>query len=85
MRQKGYSWRYLSDWLAGFNIELSHVHLHRLYSAEDIRLSKLTEKELLRLGMPQDMIDERLAKDDPTNRLVAPDHPSVPDESAGSG
>lgn len=73
MRKKGYSWRYLADWVKGFNIEVSHVHLHRLYTAEDARLDKLTRQELRELGMPREMIDERLAKDDPSKRLVARD------------
>lgn len=31
MRGKGYSWRQLGEWLRGFNIEISPVHLRRLY------------------------------------------------------
>lgn len=73
MRAKGYSWRYLADWLKGFNIEVSHVHLHRLYVKEDLRLDRLTAKELQELGMPEEMIAERGAKNDPTKRLVAVD------------
>lgn len=79
MRKKGHSWRYLADeWLKRFNIEISHVHLHRLYTKEDARLDKLTATELRELGMPEDMIKERLSKDDPTKRLIAAD----PDEEA---
>lgn len=73
MRQKGYSWRYLADWLKGFNINVSHVHLHRLYLKEDMRLDRLTAKELQELGMPEEMIAERVEKNDPTKRLVAVD------------
>ncbi len=73
MRGKGHSWRYLSDWLVQFNIHISHVHLHRLYTAEDARLDKFDRKELRKIGMPREMIDERLAKDDPTKRLIAAD------------
>lgn len=73
MRQKGHAWRYLSEWLKQFNISISHVHLHRLYVAEDARLDKLTRQELRDLGMPREMIEQRLAKDDPNKRLVAPD------------
>ena len=79
MREKGYSWRFLSNWLVGFGIEVSHVHLHRLYVKEDARLSRLTEQELLALGMPIEMIAEREAKEDPTKRLIAPD----PEDEAG--
>lgn len=73
MRKKGHSWRSLADWLTQFNIRISHVHLHRLYTAEDARLDKLTRHELRELGMPREMIEERLAKDDPNKRLVARD------------
>lgn len=34
MREKGYSWRHLGEWVRGFNIEISHVHLRRLYIQE---------------------------------------------------
>jgi hypothetical protein len=73
MRGKGYSWRYLADWLKGFNIEVSHVHLHRLYIKEDLRLDRLTNQQLLDMGIPQDMIEERAEKNDPTKRLIAVD------------
>lgn len=73
MRKKGYSWRYLADWLKGFNIEVSHVHLHRLYVKEDARLDKLTRKELLNMGMSPEMISDREVDRDPTKRLVALD------------
>lgn len=78
MRQKGYSWRYLADWLKGFNIEVSHVHLHRLYVKEDARLDRFNRKQLEQLGMPQEMIEEREAKHDPTKRLVAVDPEDQP-------
>ena len=57
MRQKGYSWRHLGEWLRDFNIEISPVHLRRLYVQEDKRLSKLSAEELAALGLPQEMID----------------------------
>lgn len=37
MREKGYSWRQLDDWVRGFNIAISHVHLRRLYVQESAR------------------------------------------------
>jgi hypothetical protein len=37
MRGKGYSWRQLGEWLRGFNIEISPVHLRRLYVGETNR------------------------------------------------
>ncbi len=37
MREKGYSWRHLGEWVQGFNIEISHVHLRRLYVQESER------------------------------------------------
>ncbi len=37
MRGKGYSWRQLGEWLRGFNIEISPVHLRRLYVGETDR------------------------------------------------
>jgi hypothetical protein len=73
MREKGHSWRDLEQWLLRFNIEMSHVHLRRLYIQEDKRLSKLTEKELKKIGMPSKMITEILEKNDPIQRLPAPD------------
>jgi hypothetical protein len=86
MRKKGHPWRYLAGvWLKSFNIEISHVHLHRLYSKEDARLSRLSRKELLEMGMPRKMIDEREAKDDPTKRLVAADPEDEPDEGEDEG
>lgn len=78
MRDKGYSWRYLADWLKGFNIEVSHVHLHRLYTKEAIRLARLTRKELQDLGMPPEMIAEHEEKKDPTKRLTAVDPEDEP-------
>ena len=80
MRQKGHSWRYIADWLKGFHIEVSHVHLNRLYVKEDARLSRLTRNQLLDMGMPPEMIDERQTTDDPTKRFVAPDPEDQPDE-----
>lgn len=73
MRQKGHSWRDLVKWLQQFNVDVSHAHLRRLYMHEDRRLSRLTEKELRKMGMPEKMIKEVLGKDDPTDRLPAPD------------
>ena len=73
MRNKGYSWRYLADWLKKFGIEISYVHLRRLFAHEDARLSKLNEKQLLELGMPPDQIKERLESIDPAERLPAAD------------
>lgn len=86
MRKKGYSWRYLADWLKGYNIEVSHVHLHRLYIKEDARLDKLSRKELLNMGMPPEMISEREEGRDPTKRLVAldPEDELTPDEEEES-
>lgn len=86
MRKKGYSWRYLADWLKGFNIEVSHVHLHRLYLKEDARLDKLTRKELLNMGMSPEMISDRERDRDPTKRLVAldPEDELTPDEEEES-
>jgi hypothetical protein len=81
MRNKGHSWRFLADeWLRKFNIYISHVHLHRLYTKEDARLDRLTATALRKLGMPEDMIAERNARDDPTKRLVALDPEDEPDE-----
>ena len=52
MREKGHSWRFIADWLKGFNIEISHVHLHRLYTKEDARLDRLSANDLREMGMP---------------------------------
>jgi len=73
MRDKGHSWRDLSEWLKQFNIEISHAHLRRLYIEEDERLTRLTEREWREMGMPDDMIMDYLEKKDPTKRLTAPD------------
>ena len=73
MREKGHSWRDLAVWLKQFIIEISHVHLRRLYVQEDIRLSKLTERELRELGISRERIAEYMEKKDPTKRLPAPD------------
>ena len=40
MREKGYSWRHLGEWVRGFNIEISHVHLRRLYVQESERQAR---------------------------------------------
>ena len=73
MRRKGYSWRHLREWLHGFNIEISPVHLRRLYVQENERLSRLSAEELSAMGMPQEMIDGCLKESDPTKRLIAAD------------
>ena len=75
MREKGHTWRYLADWLKKFNINVSHVHLHRLYLAEDERLDRLSREELETLGMPEQMIEERLRSSGPRKRipLVGPE------------
>jgi len=77
MRDKGHSWRYLTEWLRQFNIEISYVHLNRLYAQESERLSRLTRSELEAEGMPSDYIDgimkEFREKSDPTKRLPAID------------
>lgn len=78
MREKGYSWRYISDWLKEFQIEISYVHLHRLYAKEHLRLTRLTRKELLALGMPPKMVAEHEEKKDPTKRLTAADPEDEP-------
>ena len=80
MRQKGYSWRFLADWLKKFNIEISHVHLHRLYIKEDARLNRLNVEQLRQLGFPADRIAKGEADLDPTKRLVAADPEDEPDE-----
>jgi hypothetical protein len=58
MRKKGHSWRALSEWLEQFNIEVSHVHLNRLYAQEDERLSQLSIEDMETAGMPRDMIED---------------------------
>jgi hypothetical protein len=73
MREKGHSWRYLADWLAQFNIQISHVHLSRLYAQEDERLSQLTRKQLREIGMPPEMIEDILEKENPTKQLSSAD------------
>jgi len=40
MREKGHSWRDLADWLRQFEIEISYVHLRRLYIQESARMAK---------------------------------------------
>jgi len=39
LREKGHSWRRISDWLREFNIEVSYVHLRRLFGAESAQRS----------------------------------------------
>jgi hypothetical protein len=73
MRQKGYSWRQLGDWVAKFNITISPVHLRRLYVQENDRLASLTRKELVEKGCDSDTIDEILQSKDPTRKLTAID------------
>ncbi len=73
MREKGYSWRQLEAWLEKFGIEISAVHLRRLYVSEDARLTELSTAELSALGCPQHMIDHYLSKQDPAQRLTAAD------------
>jgi len=73
LRKKGYSWRWISDWLKQFRIEVSYVHLRRLFVEEDKRLSLLEERQLLELGMHPENIKETLEKDDPANRLPSAD------------
>ncbi|MDB6094524.1 MAG: hypothetical protein JWM32_2086 [Verrucomicrobia bacterium] len=73
MREKGHSWRFLAEWLQQFNIEISHVHLSNLFAREDERLSRLTRKELYEIGMPKEMIEGILEREDPAKRLSAID------------
>jgi hypothetical protein len=73
MREKGYSWRELADWLKQFRIEVSYAHLRRLFIAENKRLSKLTFEQLRAMGMPSEMAKEIIEKEDPVNRLPAAD------------
>jgi len=82
MRQKGYSWRYLAEWLQQFNISISFVQLSRLYAAEDERLSLLSRQELNELGMPEEMIQNFITKDDPSKRLPSRDAEDIADEIA---
>jgi hypothetical protein len=37
MREKGHSWRGIALWLREFNIQISYVHLRRLFGAEGQR------------------------------------------------
>jgi hypothetical protein len=73
MREKGHSWRAIATWLEQFHIEVSYVHLRRLFVQENRRLARLTRKELRALRMPEKMIDEIFEKTDPTERLPAAD------------
>ena len=73
MREKGYSWREISNWLKQFRIEISYVHLRRLFVEENERLATLEEVQLRELGMHPDNIRETLEKSDPVDRLPAPD------------
>lgn len=82
MRRKGHSWRFLSTWLRQFNIDISHVHLHRLYVKEDARLSALGEKELRELGVPREIIEQMMQGEDPTKRMVAPDPDDLAEDAA---
>jgi hypothetical protein len=73
MREKGNSWRDLSEWLKQFNIEVSFAHLRRLFVEEHRRLVKLEEEQLRNLGMHPDSIRERVENKDPADRLGADD------------
>lgn len=73
MRQKGYSWRDLESWAAKFGINISAVHLRRLYVQENARLAAKSAEELRAQGCPDEMIADILRKDDPTERLTAQD------------
>ena len=37
LREKGHSWRQIALWLRKFNLEISYVHLRRLFGAESER------------------------------------------------
>ncbi len=73
MRQKGYSWRQLESWVHEFGVEISAVHLRRLYVQENARLTEMSAEGLAAQGCPEDMIDDLLSKNDPTGRLTAVD------------
>jgi hypothetical protein len=73
MREKGHSWRDLASWLKQFKINVSFAHLRRLYVQEDKRLSKLNERQLRELGMPEELIEEFVSRDEKIDRLAAAD------------
>jgi hypothetical protein len=73
MREKGYSWRDTAEFLHQFRIDISYVHLRRLFVEETKRLSKVNEQQLRKLGMHPDDIRERLEDVDPVDRLPAAD------------
>ena len=74
----------LADWLAQFNIQISHVHLSRLYAQEDERLSQLTRKQLREIGMPPEMIEDILEKENPTKQLSSADAGDLDLEAEGN-
>jgi hypothetical protein len=51
MREKGNSWRGLAEWLKEFNIEISYVHLRRLFRREQDRLTRTGEEQPASLGV----------------------------------
>lgn len=77
MREKGHSWRAIEEWLRQFNIEVSYVHLRRLFVQESERLSKLSRHEMEAEGLPDETIEDILKgfqeQGDPTRRLDASD------------
>jgi hypothetical protein len=74
MREKGYSWRGVAEWLKQFGIEISYVHLRRIYVAEDKRLARFSERQLREIGMPPDLIKDAMDRDAPVDdALAAPD------------
>jgi hypothetical protein len=63
--------------LNGHGIDISPVHLRRLFVQEDARLSELSAEELAKQGFSDEDIEEFMKRDDPTKRLVAADPEDV--------
>ena len=80
MREKGYSWRHLGDWVRGFNIEISHVHLRRLYLQEAERLGQMTVRPSGAVAVSGKRKPERESRVEP-----AKEPPSVTAEPSGAG
>lgn len=79
MREKGYSWRHLGEWVRGFNIEISHVHLRRLYVLENERQRRTTRQNAGGAAVSGEGKPKRQPRTEPANEspAIAAENPPV--------
>lgn len=79
MREKGYSWRHLGEWVRGFNIEISHVHLRRLYVLENERQGRMAGQNAGGAAVAGKGQPERQPRTEPANEspVIAAVNPPV--------